>query len=52
MKLNMEQYKAFLDDMAKTKKADLNEIMNKMANCGAPGLSSTVGPNVDININL
>ncbi|KAK0168004.1 hypothetical protein PV327_001847 [Microctonus hyperodae] len=45
MKLNMEQYKAFLEDMAKTKKVDLNEIMNKMANCGAPGLSSTVGPN-------
>lgn len=43
MKLNMDQYKAFLEDMTKTKKVDLAELMNKMANCGAPGLSGTAG---------
>ncbi|XP_057330320.1 tubulin polymerization-promoting protein homolog [Microplitis mediator] len=42
MKLNMEQYKTFLEDLAKTKKVELSEIMNKMASCGDPGVSSSV----------
>lgn len=44
MKLGIEQYKAFLDDLAKSKKVELAEIKNKMANCGPPGVSgSSVG---------
>ncbi|XP_011303011.1 TPPP family protein CG45057 [Fopius arisanus] len=45
MKLSMEQYKAFLEELAKAKKIELTEIKNKMANCGPPGItSSVVGP--------
>uniref|UniRef100_T1E2X3 Tubulin polymerization-promoting protein homolog n=1 Tax=Psorophora albipes TaxID=869069 RepID=T1E2X3_9DIPT len=38
MKLSFEDYNKFLDDLAKTKKVDLNEIKNKLVNCGAPGI--------------
>lgn len=38
MKLTYEDYNKFLDDLAKTKKVELDEIKNKMANCGAPGV--------------
>lgn len=37
MKVSISDYKKFLDDLAKTKKVDLEEIKNKMANCGQPG---------------
>lgn len=40
MKLNIEQYKAFLDELAKSKKIELTEIKNKMANCGPPGVTN------------
>ncbi|XP_012254675.2 tubulin polymerization-promoting protein homolog isoform X2 [Athalia rosae] len=40
VKLGLEQYKAYLEDLAKNKKVDLEELKNKMANCGAPGVSS------------
>uniref|UniRef100_A0A182N999 Tubulin polymerization-promoting protein homolog n=1 Tax=Anopheles dirus TaxID=7168 RepID=A0A182N999_9DIPT len=44
MKLTIEDYNKFLDDLAKTKKVELEEIKNKMANCGAPGVhNSTPG---------
>ncbi|OXU19725.1 hypothetical protein TSAR_004953, partial [Trichomalopsis sarcophagae] len=39
MKLSLEQYKAFLDELAKSKKVELAEIKSKMANCGPPGVS-------------
>lgn len=51
MKLNMEQYKTFLEDLAKTKKVELSEIMNKMASCGDPGVSSSVSIAVSSPIN-
>ncbi|XP_050094327.1 tubulin polymerization-promoting protein homolog [Anopheles aquasalis] len=38
MKLTFEDYSKFLDDLAKTKKVELEEIKSKMANCGAPGV--------------
>ncbi|XP_053677490.1 tubulin polymerization-promoting protein homolog [Anopheles nili] len=38
MKLTFEDYNKFLDDLAKTKKVELEEIKSKMANCGAPGV--------------
>lgn len=41
MKLNLEQYKAFLEDLAKNKKVELEEIKKKMANCGPPGVTAT-----------
>lgn len=43
MKLNVEQYKSFLDELAKAKKIELAEIKNKMANCGPPGISNVGG---------
>lgn len=40
MKLTLEQYKAFLEELAKCKKVELNDIKTKMANCGPPGISN------------
>lgn len=39
MKLNHEQYKAFLEELAKSKKVELPEMKKKMANCGPPGVT-------------
>lgn len=53
MKLNVEQYKSFLDELAKAKKIELAEIKNKMANCGPPGISNVGGVSSNIyNINI
>ncbi|XP_015109910.1 TPPP family protein CG45057 [Diachasma alloeum] len=41
MKLSMEQYKAFLEELAKAKKIELSEIKSKMASCGPPGFTSS-----------
>lgn len=38
MKLSFTEYNTFLEDLAKTKKVELEEIKGKMANCGAPGI--------------
>lgn len=38
MKLSIVDYNKFLEDLAKTKKVELDEIKSKMANCGAPGI--------------
>lgn len=38
MKLSFEDYNKFLEDLAKTKKVELEEIKSKLANCGAPGV--------------
>ncbi|XP_036141582.1 tubulin polymerization-promoting protein homolog isoform X2 [Monomorium pharaonis] len=43
MKLSLEQYKMFLEDLAKSKKTELAEIKKKMANCGPPGVTGGVG---------
>lgn len=44
MKLSFEDYNKFLEDLAKTKKVELEEIKSKLANCGAPGVhNSTPG---------
>lgn len=42
-KLGMEDYKKFLEDLAKNKKLDIEDVKAKMASCGAPGLSSAAG---------
>ncbi|EFN72070.1 TPPP family protein CG4893 [Camponotus floridanus] len=39
-KLGIEQYKTFLDELAKNKKVELTEIKKKMANCGSPGVTT------------
>ncbi|XP_011500524.1 PREDICTED: TPPP family protein CG45057 [Ceratosolen solmsi marchali] len=41
MKLGIEQYKAFLDDLAKSKKVEIVNIKNLMANCGPPGVTGS-----------
>lgn len=38
MKLSFVDYCKFLEDLAKTKKVELDEVKSKMANCGAPGI--------------
>ncbi|XP_032687786.1 uncharacterized protein LOC116851962 isoform X2 [Odontomachus brunneus] len=45
MKLNLEQYKTFLEELAKSKKVELAEIKKKMANCGPPGVTGGVSGN-------
>ena len=37
--LPLEDYQRFIDDLAKSKGVQANEIREKMANCGLPGLS-------------
>ncbi|XP_011691973.1 PREDICTED: TPPP family protein CG45057 isoform X2 [Wasmannia auropunctata] len=39
-KLGSEQYKMFLEELAKSKKVELAEIKKKMANCGPPGVTA------------
>ena len=40
MKLSIEQYKAFLEELAKAKKVELADIKSKLANCGPPGVTA------------
>lgn len=40
LKLTYENYNTFLEDLAKTRKVELSEIKNKLANCGLPGFVS------------
>lgn len=48
MKLTYDDYNKFLEDLAKTRKVELEEIKSKMANCGAPGVNnSTPGKAAD-----
>jgi hypothetical protein len=44
-KISLSDYEKFLEDLAKSKKVELEEIKKKMVDCGAPGLS---GPSVSI----
>lgn len=36
-KVGIEDYKKFLEDLAKNKKIDVEEIKNKLSSCGQPG---------------
>lgn len=38
MKISYSDYNKFLEDLAKTRKVELQEIKDKMASCGAPGV--------------
>ncbi|XP_012276098.1 TPPP family protein CG45057-like [Orussus abietinus] len=42
-KLGIDQYKAFLEELAKNKKVDPAEMKTKMAECGPPGFSGGAG---------
>ncbi|XP_024892287.1 TPPP family protein CG45057 isoform X2 [Temnothorax curvispinosus] len=39
-KLGVEQYKTFLEELAKSKKVDVAEMKKKMASCGPPGVTA------------
>lgn len=39
LKISYGDYNKFLDDLAKTRKVDLEEIKKKMINCGSPGVT-------------
>ncbi|KAL1128827.1 hypothetical protein AAG570_013361 [Ranatra chinensis] len=41
-KLSEQDYNRFLEDLAKNKKADLDEMKKKMASCGVPGITSAL----------
>lgn len=38
-KISIGDYEKFLEDLAKSKKVELEEIKKKMIECGAPGLT-------------
>lgn len=38
LKITLEDYKKFLEDLAKAKKVELSEIEQKLAGSGAPGI--------------
>lgn len=42
-KIPLNDYEKFLEDLAKSKKVELEEMKKKMVECGAPGLSSAAG---------
>lgn len=42
-KLGFDDYNKFLEDLAKNKKVDLEEMKSKMASCGSPGLTGVAG---------
>lgn len=39
--MNLKQFKEFLADLAKSKKMDVNELINSLSGCGDPGTSNT-----------
>ncbi|XP_013190650.2 tubulin polymerization-promoting protein homolog [Amyelois transitella] len=42
LKVGVEDYQKFLEDLAKSKKVELDEIKKKLTTCGQPGVSSHV----------
>lgn len=42
LKLGIDDYQKFLDDLAKSKKVELDDIKKKLTSCGQPGVSSHV----------
>ncbi|XP_012550404.1 tubulin polymerization-promoting protein homolog [Bombyx mori] len=42
VKLGIDDYQKFLDDLAKNKKVELDEIKKKLTTCGQPGITSHV----------
>lgn len=44
LKVGVDDYQKFLDELAKSKKVELDEIKRKLTTCGQPGVSSHVSP--------
>lgn len=42
LKVGIEDYQKFLDDLAKSKKIELDDIKRKLTTCGQPGISTHV----------
>nr|XP_021181421.2 tubulin polymerization-promoting protein homolog [Helicoverpa armigera] len=42
LKLGIDDYQKFLEDLAKSKKIEVDEIKKKLTSCGQPGVSSHV----------
>lgn len=42
VKIGIEDYQKFLDELAKNKKVELDEIKKKLTTCGQPGITSHV----------
>lgn len=42
LKINQSDYIKFLEDLAKTRKVDIEEMKKKLAECGLPGVTSAV----------
>ncbi|CAB3262285.1 unnamed protein product [Arctia plantaginis] len=42
LKLGSDDYQKFLDDLAKSKKVELSEILKKLTSCGQPGVVTHV----------
>lgn len=47
-KLGITQYKQFLEDLAKNKKCEMQDIIDKLTHCGAPGHHG-IGVSIFIN---
>lgn len=41
-KISFSDYEKFLEDLAKSKKVELEEIKKKMTDCGAPGFTGAM----------
>lgn len=42
LKVGLDDYQKFLDDLAKSKKMELDDIKRKLTTCGQPGITSHV----------
>lgn len=52
LKVGYSDYMKFLEDIAKTKSVELDEIKNKLAECGPPGANSKANVSVAKIVNL
>ncbi|XP_059609150.1 tubulin polymerization-promoting protein homolog isoform X2 [Phlebotomus argentipes] len=51
LKVSFEDYNKFLEDLAKTKGANLEEIKSKMSNCGQPGVQQLTAGKASATVN-
>lgn len=46
LKVGIEDYQKFLEDLAKSKKVELEDIKSKLTSCGQPGFSTNVSQTI------
>uniref|UniRef100_A0A1B0D5U9 Tubulin polymerization-promoting protein homolog n=1 Tax=Phlebotomus papatasi TaxID=29031 RepID=A0A1B0D5U9_PHLPP len=51
LKVGLEDYNKFLDDLAKTKGVSVEEIKGKMSNCGQPGVAQLTAGKAAATVN-